>query len=220
MTKQHQLMCDIQRTSTDSDLGELLRRVARPVIQSLARGEPVSIEYLRAGAGFSSAELERGLRAMSDVEWDANGRVVALGLTWQPTEHALEVNGRTIYACCAFDTFLIAALLGQPVVIRSRAHRSKQAIRVVLTTDAVAELEPANTMVSWVGEQGPDQLSVLRESYCRHIHFFSSPMAAETWLRDHPHGFTLSVAEAYAAARQLAAEYFLEPNTSAARAAR
>jgi len=50
----------------------------------LATGEPVSITRLAAQAGRTENEIREALAAMPDTEYDAEGRIIGLGLTFNP----------------------------------------------------------------------------------------------------------------------------------------
>jgi alkylmercury lyase len=206
-----QVVADITTTVAGTTAGEVFRRFTRPLIRLLAQGQPVTLDELARAAGAPRTDVERGLRAVPDVERDAAGRVVGFGLTLRPTEHALQIGGRTLYAWCALDALVIAAALEQSVVIESPEPATGAPIRAELAADRVLTVEPAETVVSWVGRRRPDELVALRATSCRHIRFFSSPAAGAGWQSAHPEGSLISVAAAYAAARHLASAFFAEP---------
>lgn len=208
MTPSKNVVRDIAAVSAGSATGDLLRKVARPLIELLAQGCPVSVEEVAHATGMPVAEVERGLRDLSDVEWDDAGRITGLGLTSRPTENAIQIAGRTLYAWCAFDTLLFAALLERPMTIQSRDHATGLPIRISTAVDRVVAAEPPSTVVSWVGARRPEELAALRTSFCTHLHFFGTPATAAGWLAEHPDGTILAVADAYAAGRDLANDFF------------
>lgn len=208
MAPEQHVVADLTAVTAGTETGEQLRRLARPVIQLLALGSPVAVEEIARATGMAVDEVERDLHGLPDVEWDDAGRVIGLGLTIRPTEHALEIEGRTLYTWCAFDTVLIAALLERPVTIRSRDHAAGRPVRVETGADRLVTVEPPTTVVSWVGQRRPEELAALRANFCEHIHFFGAADAAAGWLAGHPGGALLPVADAYEAARRLAAGLF------------
>jgi alkylmercury lyase len=199
---------DIAAVSAESMADEWLRRLARPLIQLLAQGRPVHVEPVAQTIDRPAADVERGLRALPDVEWNDAGEVTGLGLTSRPTEHAMQIEGRTLYCWCAFDTLLFAALLERPVTIRSRDHATGLPVRITTTVDRIAAVDPPSTVVSWVGPRRPEELVELRASCCAHIHFFGTPAAAANWLAEHPDGTLLSVADADAVGKALTTGFF------------
>ncbi|NUP25309.1 MAG: alkylmercury lyase, partial [Nocardia sp.] len=78
----------------------------RPLLRLLAEGEPVALDRLAEAAGASADQVRRALAAEPDTEYDADGRVVGLGLTQNPTPHRVEIAGRTLYGWCAMDTLM------------------------------------------------------------------------------------------------------------------
>jgi len=208
MTPSQKVVGDIAAVSAESVTGESLRRLARPLIQLLAQGRPVPVEDIAQTIGMPVDEVEHGLGGLPDVEWDDAGRITGLGLTSRPTEHAMEIAGRTLYAWCAFDTLLFAALQERPVTIWSRDHATGQRVCITTAVDRIEAVEPTSTVVSWVGPRRPEEFAALRTSFCAHILFFGTPAAAAGWLAEHPSGTLLSVADAYAAGRDLATSFF------------
>ncbi|MGW5721475.1 hypothetical protein ACWEVP_35235 [Amycolatopsis sp. NPDC003865] len=69
----------------------------RPLLRLLAEGEPVALDQLAEAAGTGVDQVRQGLAAEPDTEYDADGRVVGLGLTQNLTPHRVETNGRTLY---------------------------------------------------------------------------------------------------------------------------
>jgi anti-sigma regulatory factor (Ser/Thr protein kinase) len=121
----------------------LVELAERVVIAFTADGE------IRAAYPFSPAPTPRApdevaalLRAVPDVEWDADGRVAGFGMTLNPTPHRVEVGGHRLYfmvrghpRCCGSSTGRdqvtmtgqrIAGLMGtreKLVILRERAQR-------------------------------------------------------------------------------------------------
>lgn len=73
------------------------------LLSALADGRPATIGELARAAGQTPEETEAALRAISDVEWDAEGRVTGFGMTLNPTPHQVETGGHRLYAWCAAD---------------------------------------------------------------------------------------------------------------------
>ena len=52
-----------------------------PLLKLLANGEPVAVDELAAATGRTVEEIRKGLAAVPDTEYDADGRIVGQGLT-------------------------------------------------------------------------------------------------------------------------------------------
>ena len=185
-----------------------LMRLSRPTIRVLAEGRAVSVDEIGAAVGLPAREVRSLLLQLPDVEWDDAGCVVALGLTPRPTDHAMDFDGRTMYAWCALDTLMFGVLLERPLVIRSRVAGTGDLIRVEIDANRLVDVEPSAAVMSWVGETNANDIYTLRATFCHHIHFFPSAGSAEDWLAVHPGGRILSLGEAYESSRRLVAKFF------------
>ncbi len=171
-----------------------------PLLRLLARGEPVTVGDLAAATSRSQAEVERALAARPDTEFDEQGRIVGYGLTLRPTPHRFEVDGRALYTWCALDTLIFPALLGRTARITSPCHATGTPVRVTAGPDGVADVDPAQAVVSIVT---PQHASAVREAFCNQVHFFASRQAAEPWLAANPGASVVTVADAYRLGRPL-----------------
>lgn len=64
-----------------------------PLLKLLANGEPVAVDELAAATGRTVEEIRKGLAAVPDTEYDADGRIVGQGLTLRATSHRFSVEG-------------------------------------------------------------------------------------------------------------------------------
>jgi alkylmercury lyase len=182
--------------------GTLGRHLCTPLLRLLSAGEPVSVERLAGVMGNTPAEVTQALDSLPSIEYDMAGKIVGAGLTLSPTPHQFSIHGRTLYTWCALDTLLFPALLGQSATIVSLTPETGTPVRLTVTPYEVQTVEPAETVVSVVKPpNNPD----VRQVFCVHVHFFSSEDVAEGWLTQHPGGFLLSVADAFALGQHLAA---------------
>jgi hypothetical protein len=100
-------------------LGDILARFA-------AGGGPVDLAVLPYPAAVL-AELDA-----KDLVYVADGRVV-LAYPWSGTPTAFVTvlpGGRERWACCAIDALGIAAMLGEPLHVRSRCHHCGETIEL------------------------------------------------------------------------------------------
>jgi alkylmercury lyase len=173
------------------------------LIRHLAAGQPVSAAHLATDVAMEEPAVGAVLQQMSDVDYDTDGNVVGFGLSLVPTTHRFTIYGRTLYTWCALDTFLYTALLGQPSQVVSRCPVTARPIRLAMTPEGIAEMNPASTVISLV-IPGGSVADCRRSAFCNHGHFFVSAEAGTTWLHDHPNGIILSIADAHRLGRLLA----------------
>lgn len=166
----------------------------RHLILLLANGEPVSPLQIATAIGRPPKEVIALLQELPGVELDDAGNLVGMGLTLRPTPHRFKVEGRTLFTWCALDALMYPIILDRPVSIESPCPVTGTPVRLQVTAGRVAGVEPSGAVVSVVM---PEATEDVREAFCNHVHFFSSPEAASPWLANNPGALILSVADAY-----------------------
>lgn len=173
----------------------------RPLLRLLAEGEPVTLDRLAEAAGTSVDQVRQALAAEPDTEYDADGRVVGLGLTQNPTPHRVEIDGRTLYGWCAMDTLMFPLILQRPVHVLSTCPATGTEIRLTAEPERVTDVEPATAVVSQV--PAPEDGCGVRAPVCDQGHFFGSAQAAADWQRQHPESVVLPAADGHVFGRRL-----------------
>lgn len=171
------------------------------VLRLLAEGQPVGIEQLAAAAGRSAGEVRAALASRPDTEYDAEGRVVGLGITLRESPHRFIVDGRQLFTWCALDTLMFPAVIGRPAQVVSSSPVSGAVVHVQVEPDRVVAVEPPDAVVSIVT---PGQVASIRAAFCHQVHYFTSPTDASGWLDEHPGAQVLPVADAFTLGRGLA----------------
>ena len=176
------------------------QRIALQIYQLIAKtAEQVTITQIADGAGVTAARVEESLRSWPLVLWDDHGRVVGFwGIHAEhvtPT-HAIEVDGTTVYAWCAWDTLFITEILGRQTQVTSTDPEQGTPIRLTVTPDGVSSMDPPEAVVSLlVPEDGLTDDAIQR--FCHKVHFFNSADSAEAWIAGRPALFTVTVDEAF-----------------------
>ena len=111
-------------------------------------------------------------------------------------QHRIHVGGRTLSAWCAWDTLFLPELLGEALRVTSRSPTSGAAISLTVTPTGPIDLQPAETVVSFLLPETNFDADVIQR-FCHFVHFFASPDDAEQWTCEHPGTFLLSVDDAY-----------------------
>jgi alkylmercury lyase len=207
MAKIQQIIDEADALLPDDDL----RRLVQPLIRLLADGRPVALAELADRTGLARERVEDALGGFPDVEWDDDGRIVGMGLTLRPTDHRMRIGEQSLYAWCAMDTLVFAAILGRPVTIESRDPVTGAEVRIEADGRQVRSIKPHSAVVSWwVGPAG----EAIRARLCNHGHFFASAESAAGWLAKRRGATLLSVDEAYGAGARLAAEVLGAPGST------
>ncbi|UQA91153.1 organomercurial lyase MerB [Streptomyces halobius] len=172
----------------------------RPLLQLIARGEPVTAQQLAQATGRTTDQVREALAANPDTEYDRHGRITGSGLTLNPTPHRFEVDGIQLYTWCALDTLVFPVVLGRIARVTSPCHATGRPVRLTVAPDRLTSVEPATAVVSLVT---PDAPASIRTAFCNQVHFFATPDAASGWLEEHPGATVLPVADAYELGRPL-----------------
>ncbi|SFB56862.1 alkylmercury lyase [Amycolatopsis marina] len=197
----------LKSTLNDSTLPWLWR----PLLQLLARGEPVTVDDLAQATGRDADEVRRTVAALPDTEYDEQGRILGYGLTQRPTSHRFCIGGRQLFAWCALDTLMFPTVLDRTAHVESPCHATGDPIRAHVAPGALLSVEPASAVVSIVT---PEQCTSIRADFCDQVHFFTSAQAAQPWLDEHPDATVLPVAEALTLGHQLAQGHLSDDDTA------
>ncbi|MBI4501683.1 MAG: alkylmercury lyase [Gemmatimonadetes bacterium] len=199
-------------TVEEQRLGIMLYRL-------LARGEPVSHGELSAVLNMPDARVTEllsgeGLRAM--VYHDDGGRVLGFGgLAVAPMHHAFDVDGRTLYTWCSWDSLFIPEMLGKPARVASSCPETGQTIRLTVTPDGVTESSHPDAVVSLlVPEALEGDARQTMASFCHYVFFFASRAAGEAWTVRHEGTFLISLDQAFALGKRKNAVQFAEAWTT------
>jgi alkylmercury lyase len=171
--------------------------LALALVRELARGKPVSTAALAATAGRDDAAVTAALTAWPSIQRDERRRVIAFsGLSLRPTGHRLHVDGRALYAWCAWDTLFLPAMLGRPARVRSRCPVTGTDVQLTVASDRVRASDPAPLAVSF---PAPDAVCAhdITGSFCCHVHFLAGAEAAERWRADHDGAVVLDLDDAF-----------------------
>ena len=180
------------------------RRLSLTLYRELARGAPVSPSSLADRVEMPAEAAVRQLRSWPGVYYDGEQRVVGFwGLTIAPMPHRLRVDGRELYAWCAWDTLFLPALLGTSVEVESSCRATGAPVRLTVTPHGVESAEPAGLSVSFLLPDAEAMNANVITSFCHYVHFFSSRKAAKPWLHEHPETFLLSLVDAYEFGRRM-----------------
>jgi alkylmercury lyase len=183
------------------------RRVMIATYRLLAEGDPVSESAVAAATGLTAERVEMSLPAWPLILRNEDRQIVGF---WgmhahrvEPT-HAMTHEDTTIYGWCAIDTLFIPEIIDREVRVESTDPTSGTRIRLTITPDGIADLDPPEAVVSFLLPDSGDRFAddaIAR--FCHQIYFFESPRSAETWIADRPGRFSLSVEEAFELGRRL-----------------
>ena len=179
-----------------------------PLLRLLANGRPVPREQLAAALHLSHDELDAALSRIPNVEYDAQGNIVASGLSLLPASHQFRVHGQELYTWCALDTLIFPVVLQQSAQVASRCPITGRMVQLTVTPERIAQLDPADALVSLVIPDASAACCDVRGAFCNHVHFLGGHDAGASWQAAHPEAMLLSVDDAYTVGRVVAQKGF------------
>jgi alkylmercury lyase len=172
------------RQSFTPDVSLLTVRLWREI----ARGVPVSpeqVEQLASALDLEQQTVHEVLHKM--CERDEDGNVVGIaGLSQNQHPHRFTVNGIQLATWCAWDSLFLPVMLQQTAEVASSCPSTGETIRLTITPEGVTSYQPESAVISIVIPQprtsGPESVEEIWTTFCHHVHFFSSPQAAQEWV--------------------------------------
>lgn len=192
------------------------QRVAESLFRLLAEGAPVGVDELGRATGLPPGEVASVLDTWPGIERDEQGNVVGFGLTLEPTQHVVEIDGTTLYAWCALDTLIFPLLLDRTAHVRSTPPSGGESVELTVDAAGARDVTPAGAVMSLVhttGGLGDD----VRGRFCCFVHFFSSDEAARDWTDRVEGPFAVSLDDGAQLGRRLARRMFGQPQDDARR---
>jgi len=175
------------------------QRIALEVYRRLAEGSPAPASHVAERAGVRVDRVEQRLATWPGVYLDGDGSVIGFwGLTinkLSPT-HRLQVDGRELFAWCAWDTLFLPGILGVTANVESVCPTTGDVVSLAVSPDRVLQVSHPDAVVSFLLPERGFDADVI-QSFCHFVHFFASREAGEAWITTHPGTFLLSLDDAF-----------------------
>jgi len=174
------------------------KQVALTLYRLLSEGEAVSSTMLAAALMLPRESIEAYLKAWPGIDFDDENKVIGFwGLSLDETQHHFQANGKRLYTWCAWDTLFIPQLLGKTAQVQSRCAVTKGAIRLRVSPEAISNLSPTDTVLSFITPDAAKVQDNVVQHFCRYVRFFASADSGRHWISEHPGTSLLSIAEAF-----------------------
>jgi len=119
------------------------------------------------------------------------------GLTPRPSsQHLFQVDGRTLYTWCAWDTLFIPKILGKTARVETPCPITGETIRLTVTPDRVARTAPESAVMSILDPPEDIQEDIVSK-FCHHVFFFASAAAGGQWTDGNPGTRLMSIPDAF-----------------------
>jgi len=178
------------------------QRVAVAAYRTLAEGVSAGRVPIAERAGVEEATVDRLLDEWGAVFRDDAGDVVGFwGLAVAEMPHRLTVDGRELFAWCAWDPMFLARIIGpldvatdDPVIGDTITYRLDGA-------GQIHDLSHPDSVVSFLrpDQEWDDQVMA---TFCHYVLHFTSTATAKQWTDEHAGTFVLGLDEAVELARR------------------
>jgi len=200
--------CGDERTARLSDAElELYGQVLRAFAAS-GRPSPVWVRERATALGLDADEVLAVLAREDLIHLGADGEIaVAYPFSGRPTRHQVTIGGdREVWSMCAIDALGMAAMLGEPIEVRSSDPVSGEPVTITLDPGGTPEWDPAGAMVIAGTKCECDGPSY--QGCCDVLNFFLSQSNAEHYLAANPQvqGHPITIPEAAAAGHAIFGE--------------
>ncbi len=187
-------------TGASPELDDEARRVALATYRLLAEGAPLPVSRIAEATDLPQKRAEGLIDSWPGVFRDPEGNIVGfwgLAIGALDPEHRIEVEGRSLWAWCAWDTLFIPDILGKEASITSTDPQTGETVRLTVGPAGVTERSHEEAVLSFLVPDGPFSEKDVVSEFCHFIHFFSSRESGEQWVADHPGTILLSLEEGY-----------------------
>ncbi len=139
------------------------QRVSLQIYRLHCRGHPVSRKMLSKRLAMPIEVLQDLLNRCPLTHFDNQDQIIAYqGLTLQATNHRFTIEGRTLlHVWCAWDTLFLPENLKTNVRVDSICPTTRPPIHLNLSPQRVEQIEPGETVISFVSSFSAPQLSKL-----------------------------------------------------------
>lgn len=181
------------------DFDEEQQRVALEVYRAVAEGSPAPASDVAERASVEVDRVEQLLATWPGVYLDGDGSVIGfwgLAINKLSPTHRLEVDGRELFAWCAWDTLFLPAVLDATANVESVCPTTGDVVSLDVSPDRVLEVSHPDAVMSFLLPDLDFDADVI-QSFCHFVHFFASREAGEAWSASHPGTFLLSLDKAF-----------------------
>lgn len=192
------------------ELGELFfqlnadeQLIARGLYHLLAKGRPVALEKLSQHSSVALSTIANAVNEWPGVFLNDDGAVIGFwGLAIDPVSpHEFVVEGKTLYAWCAWDTLFMPSLIGKTCRVISKCKQTGDPICLEVSPAGVEYGSPQTIHLSFVLPDAVELNKDVVANFCHVVHFFRDRSTAEAWVRNQQGVFVLDLHDSEAAAR-------------------
>lgn len=160
------------------------QQIASQIYRLLSEGNPVSMADLSNSLGMDQEFVKSITDGWPGIFYNDDSRIIGYwGLAIEKMGHRFNVDGRTLYTWCAWDTLFIPQIIGKTAKVESRDPFTKEIVELtVAPTDGVSEVSPSEAVVSFMIPDTDNVRADVIKSFCHYVNFFESSVSAQKWI--------------------------------------
>ena len=180
------------------------KKILRPLFREIETGKSIWETDFAERLHRTTGDLEDALDS-SLAELDSGGSVAELfGITRELTTHRIDVDGKTLFSCCALVAHTVPAILGQAATVISTDPVSGNKIRIRISAELeLQDVDPQASFGSLVDCDPGDLLEEPRSKFCCHVKHFTSATSAAKFCGADSRRYSVPIDEFHAGALHL-----------------
>lgn len=128
------------------------QKISKQIYKLLAEGVPVTKERLAISLGASEEEITSTIEKWRGIFYNKEGAIVGYwGLALGKMGHEFEVDGKTLYTWCSWDSLFIPQILGKAANVASKDPVTNDTIHLTVTPEnGIKQVNPESAVVSFM----------------------------------------------------------------------
>lgn len=179
------------------------QHISVQIYQLLAKGEPVSHARVASTLNYPLEKVDEIIDGWIGIYHDNDNNIIGYwGISVQEQPHLFEVNGKTLYTWCAWDSLFIPEIIKKIARVESLDPISKERIRFTVSSEGIKDLNPVGAVMSYVKPENTRIDENVIQGFCHYIFFFTSEKTGTEWVSRHDNAGLMSLDDAFQLAKR------------------
>jgi len=178
-------------------------------LQLLSKGDHISRDRLAEAWDMPIEQVNaifEQASALGTLQLDDSGNMVGTAISLVPSSHKFQIDGKNLYAWCAYDAIYAPGMIGSDAVVESVDPLTNESIQIKVSPNGITESEPEGVVTTVVGMDA-DARGGAESPRCNQMHFFASEENARKWAADHPGVLIMTIGQLF----DVVKEFQIEP---------
>ncbi|MCH7783646.1 hypothetical protein IID62_11335, partial [candidate division KSB1 bacterium] len=177
--------------------------ISAHIYRLFAEGKPVSHKQVADSTNLPFEKIEDIINNWIGVYHNDNNEIIGYwGIALRDMPHKFEVDGRTLYTWCAWDSLFIPELMQKTAHVESPDPITKEIIKFTVSPDGIIDLFPSESVMSYVKPEYTVWDENVINSFCHFVLFFASQKSGEEWTSTRENTALMSMDDAFELAKR------------------